>query len=125
MRGNWVTRAVDEGRVQLLPKHVVTSQRPARNRSRLFCAGDQRWKLTDIVKPLEKPVTGFGLHQNGGVLHLAQWEREGDIPKVRATSAEPPELQCADGITRGIGDDLILDDLVAVIDTGSRADLHA
>src|SRR5579871_6339118 len=120
---NGVTRAIDERRVQLLPKHEVAGQCIASNRPRLLAASNQRRELADVVKPLEKPVNGLGLHQNGGALHLAQGVREGDIPKVRAASAKPPELECADGMTRGIGDDLILDDLMAVIDTGSRADL--
>src|SRR5438270_631700 len=105
---NGVTRAIDERRVQLLPKHKVAGQAIASNRPRLLAAGNQRRELADVVKPLEKPVTGLGLHQNGGALNLAQGEREGDIPKVRAASAEPPELECADSIPRGIGDDLVL-----------------
>ena len=109
----------------MLPELDVGGQCTPRNRPRLLAARDERWELADIVKALEIPVTGLGLHQNGDALHLAQREREGDRPKVRATSTKPPELECADGIPRGIADDLILDDLVAVIDASSRADLHA
>ena|SRR6266568_1751414 len=125
MRRNGVARAIDERRVQLLSKHEVGGQRTPRNRPRLFCAGDQGRELTDVVEPLEKSVAGLDLHQNGCALHLAQWKRERDKPKVRAASAEPPELKCADSIPRGIGDDLVLDDLVTAIDTSSRANLHA
>src|SRR5258708_29262324 len=60
MRGNGVARTIDERRVQLLPKHVVVCQCTPRNRTRLFCASDERRELADIVKPLEKSVTGLG-----------------------------------------------------------------
>src|SRR5579864_2708070 len=59
MRGNGIVRAIDERRVQLLPKHEVTCQRTPRNRPRLLAAGDHGWELADVVKPLEKSVTGL------------------------------------------------------------------